>query len=341
MAKVTMQDIANALSVSRITVWKVFNEQQGVSDALRTQIIKKAQEMGYAKSISDPVLQPGSIKAERTVSVIVSRPDSSMFWTNTIHRMAQALSAVKINLLYTYVPSTMQSDYTLPGVLTNGTAEAVVVLNVYDAVLLRMINTLPIPKVFLDTVPEVAFPQLDGDLFLLEGKETLKHITNFILDKGLSRIGFIGDTTYARTNADRYEGFLSAMSERNIPVLPEYCMTGKLGIYSYKEDVGRFLDQLPQLPEAFVCVSDYVVHFLKQYLSEYPGRVPNGIYVTGYDYASEYTDVFDQITSADVKTSLLGKRLASQLQFRLDTPEAPFELTYITPEIIYRDSLLY
>jgi len=341
MAKVTMQDIADALSVSRITVWKVFNDQQGVSEALRTQILKKAQEMGYLKPTPVPALQHGSVKAERTVSVIVSRPDSSMFWTNIIHRMAQALSDMQVNLLYTYVPNTIRSDYTLPGVLTSKTAEAVVVLNVYDAALLRLINTLPIPKVFLDTVPEVSFPQLDGDLILLEGKETLKHITNFILDKGLHKIGFIGDITYARTNADRYEGFLCAMSERNIPVIPEFCLTGKLGIYSYKEDVSRFLDHLPELPEAFVCVSDYVVHFLKQYLTEHPDRVPNGIYVTGYDYASEYTNVFNLITSADVKTSLLGKRLAHQLQFRLDTPEAPFELTYITPEIIYRESLLF
>ena len=47
MSKVTMQDIADALGISRITVWKVFNKQNGVSDELRTQIFDMARTLGY------------------------------------------------------------------------------------------------------------------------------------------------------------------------------------------------------------------------------------------------------------------------------------------------------
>ena len=49
MAKATMQDIADALNTSRITVWKALNNRPGVSAALRAEIQRKAQELGYTK----------------------------------------------------------------------------------------------------------------------------------------------------------------------------------------------------------------------------------------------------------------------------------------------------
>ena len=49
MEKITMQDIADALDISRVTVSKVFNNQSGVSDSLRELVLEKARELGYAK----------------------------------------------------------------------------------------------------------------------------------------------------------------------------------------------------------------------------------------------------------------------------------------------------
>lgn len=47
MGKVTMQDVADALGVSRVSVWKVFNEQPGVSDSLKNSIMEMAAKLGY------------------------------------------------------------------------------------------------------------------------------------------------------------------------------------------------------------------------------------------------------------------------------------------------------
>ena len=47
MSKVTMQDIADALGVSRVSVWKVFNDQPGVSSALKHSILDMASKLGY------------------------------------------------------------------------------------------------------------------------------------------------------------------------------------------------------------------------------------------------------------------------------------------------------
>lgn len=337
MNKVTMQDIADALGISRVTVWKVFNNYANVSAALRESVLAKAKEMGYSKGISDPEQS----ELERNVSVIVSRPNSATFWTDIIHRLAQELCAHNVNLIYTYMPSSYSDKYSMPPVLYSNTVQGAIVLNINDARFLEQINQLSIPKVFLDIVPQFDRGKLKGDLLLLEGYHSVYRITESLLKRGIRDIGFIGDIQYAKTNLDRYKGFCQCMKEHQITVRDEICMTRKIGIFSYDKEINRFLDSLEKLPEAFVCVSDYVAHFLELYLAEHRDRIPDGIVVTGYDGSSEYSNIADLITTAEVKTGLLGKRLAMQIIYRMEHEDAPYELTFIEPSIVFRDSVLY
>lgn len=333
MGKITMQDIADALDISRVTVSKAFNDQAGVSASLKELIYEKARELGYAKA--NYKLTEQLQKEERTVSLIVSRPDSAVFWTNIIHRMAQELSNHNINLMYTYVPSAYTKDFTLPSILFSGTVSGVIVLNVYDSEMLRLINGLSIPKVFLDTVPEITNRQLDGDLILIEGYRTEYDITESVIKDGYQEIGFLGDIGYAQTNMERYLGYEACMKHNQLPIRPEYCLTGRIGIYSYETELNSFLDGLMVWPDVFICASDYVAHFVRQYIDGNPNRLSKPLLLTGFDNSTEYTNVLDKITTANVPTSLLGKRLAVQILFRVEHPEAPYELTFICPSIIY------
>ena len=331
--KVTMQTIADALNISRVTVSKAFNNQAGVSDALQKLILDKAKELGYSKMPYQPEELLPHIQQSKTVSLVVSRPDSAVFWTSIIHRMAQDLLTYNINLMYTYVPSVYTSSFHLPAALTDGSTDGVVVLNVYDPEILGMVNRLSLPKVFLDTVPSLDSEQLSGDLILIEGFHTVYHITELLIQNGQKQIGFLGDIHYARTNMDRYRGYLACMDKYGLFIHPEYCLTGSIGIFSYGRELTAFLDGLTDWPDAFVCVSDYVAHFVKLYMDEHPNRVPHAVVLSGFDHANEYTNVAGHILTADVPTGLLGKRLALQLLFRTEHKFAPYELTFIRPSI--------
>lgn len=332
MEKVTMKDIAEALNISRVTVSKAFNNQAGVSDSLREMIFDKAKELGYAK-LPYQVMNPAA-HDERTVALVVSRPESASFWTGIIHRMAQELSEYNINLMYIYVPSSFTKDFVLPSILQNDGVEGIAVINVYDPVILGMVNDLPTPKVFLDTIPSLTDRRLHGDLLLIEGYCTESEITESLILDGHKDIGFLGDICYAQTNKERYLGYRACMDKYGLAIRPEYCLTKSIGIFSYVREINAFLDSLAEWPTAFVCVSDYVAHFVQQYMDENPQRLPHPVVLTGFDNADEYTNVTGHITTANVPTGLLGKRLALQLLFRTNHPEAPNELTFIKPAII-------
>lgn len=340
MSKPTMQDIADALSTSRITVWKALNNRPGVSDAMRAQVRRKAEEMGYFRSADAEAASPApAVPHSRTVAVAVCRPESSLFWMQIIHQIAKDLSSHNVNLMYTYLPTHYKEGYTLPEPLTDGTVQGVIVLNTYAAPILEMLADLPLPKVFLDTIPALPYNKLHGDLLMIEGRDLVRQITNRLLDGGCRRLGFIGDVEYAQTNKDRYLGFLDALADHGLQPDPNYCLTGALGLRTHYEEISRFLDFLPSMPDGFVCVSDYIAHFIQRYFEE-RGIDPEGrIVLTGFDNNSEYLNIADRITTVDVKPKTIGSRLAAKILFVMDHHDVGAEVSYVSSDILYRGSL--
>jgi LacI family transcriptional regulator len=334
MGKVTMQDLADAAGVSRITVWKALNNRPGVSEETRLEIQRKAAELKFTSA-------PATVKtaAERTFSIVVSRPESSSFWMQIIHHIAKELAIHGINMMYTYMPTSYHEGYTLPSSLNAESVDGFIVLNVYNENLLRLLTAQPLPKVFLDTVPSIAPQDLNGDLVVLEGRGRIQEITAKLLASGRKKLGFIGDVNYAKTNFDRYQGFLDAHRAQHIAVDPALCMTGPIGLRSHYEEISQFLSGLHTLPDAFVCPSDFIAHFISRYLNETGRKTPEGFLLTGFDNNPEYANIAGQITTVNVETAMLGKSLARKLMFHADYPGAPYEVTYVATNILYRGGL--
>ena len=338
MSKVTMQDVADALGVSRVSVWKVFNDQPGVSNTLKNSIIDMASKLGY-NGLSPATISNKTDNKFKNVALVVSRPDSAVFWTDIIHSIAKELSIHNVNLMYTYIQSSYTDNFQLPDILMGDNVGGIIVMNLYDRHIIKRISKLSTPKVFLDTVPSITEKMLDSDLMLIEGRSAINTIIDDIVKKGCTRLGFIGDLNYARTNLERYYGYTDGLAMHNIPLEPSICFTDSIGISSYQSRIFEFLDSINEMPDAFICVSDYVAQYVAMYISENPERFTRPILLTGFDGSKEYVNVADKITTANVNTRQLGRRLALQILYRMEHPGAPFETVYIHPEISYFSSI--
>ena len=93
MKKVTLQEIAASLGISRTTVWKVFSGHEGVSDSLKSRIIAKAQELGYEFPEDFPLDPLPEDEPPVNIAVAVCRPETSLFWMNIIHQIAKEFSS--------------------------------------------------------------------------------------------------------------------------------------------------------------------------------------------------------------------------------------------------------
>ena len=133
---------------------------------------------------------------------------------------------------------------------------------------------------------------------------------------------------------------MESLKKHNFPLIEDLCFTDSIGIGHYGDCIFNFLDSLDPDVDAIVCVSDYVAHYVEMYLEENPHHFHNDILLTGFDCSKEYTNVINRVTTVNVKNNLLGKRLAMQIEFRMNYPDAPPETSYIRYEIIYSDMLL-
>lgn len=147
MKKATLQEIASSLGVSRTTVWKVFSGQEGVSGNLREKILAKARELDY-KFPEELDRNAVPEKKDVNIAVAVCRPETSIFWMNIIHQIAKEFSFHDVNLVYTYLPSVIEEDYTLPSQLLGGSIHGIIVMNVYNERLIRLLSRLIRPRFF-------------------------------------------------------------------------------------------------------------------------------------------------------------------------------------------------
>lgn len=344
MKKPTLQDIADSAGVSRVSVWKVLKNQSGISKTLHYQVITAAIRLGYPlpDTIDVPDLNHTIISSEKqptsetVISLVVARPDSSVFWMNIIHQIAREAADSGCSLMYTYVPAVIPPGYTLPAQITGKSVQGLIILNVYDPRLFTMLNALPQPKVFLDAIPGFPLDTLTGDLILLEGKETVRKITDSLFNRGRKKIGFIGNTRFALTNRLRLEGYLSSLKNHQIKFLPEFCKNEGIHSENMNAELETFLEHIPQMPDAFVCVNDLTAFSVYQYLIKKGYRVPEEITVTGYDSIPDFSELRGFMTTARINTALLGKRLLLQLMFRLENKGASYETVVIRPELLIR-----
>lgn len=339
MKKVTIQDISNSLNISRITIWKVLNNKDGVSQSTREKVIKKAVELKY-KNIDSNLVNSFLISKKPTnnISVIVSRPESTSFWVRIINQIANELGQNKFNLIYNPLTEYEEKNFKLPDVIKNGDVSGIIVINIYNEFAVKQLCNTKIPKVFLD-IPLSMKPQdIEGDVILLEGVNSIFRITDNIIKKGCKRLGFIGDITYCQTIYDRFQGFVKAIDTNNLTLDEKCCFTSSIPSDLYKNKIEKFLNGIEQMPEAFICGNDYISFILLSCLHDRNLNVPNDIIISGYDDNSELIldDTF--LTTVHVQNELLGKRLVKQLMYRLENPQSDYETIYINSKVIFRKS---
>lgn len=329
--KITMKDIAQKLGVSVVTVSKAFNNKEGVSEELRAQIKKTAEEMGYRYNATAKALREshcfniGVIVASRYMD-----ETENSFYLKMYQNIIKHLTDYEYSGILEIVTQEMEDGNELPRIISNSKIDGLIVLGQMKAEYLLFIKKTGIHTVYLDFYNKT----IDVDAVITDNIYGEYLLTNYLVGKGHKKIAFIGNIYTTASILDRYLGYYRSLLANRLEVHPEYLIPDRT-------DQGKFIEiKLPKdMPTAFVCNCDTVAYALIQKLKDRGYRVPEDISVVGFDNYSfgEYST--PKLTTVEVDVDAMTMLAVDTLQKQIAGQGEKPSRKVISGTLIIRDSV--
>ncbi|WP_018752742.1 substrate-binding domain-containing protein [Paenibacillus sanguinis] len=349
MKKITMQQIADHLGVSKFVVSKALSGKGGVNETTRERVIQAAsrlgyfnQKNGYVKNTMNPPAASGGLAQAGKQSVLVLMPNiryqnkDSLYWGRLLEGISKELEAQELGMV---IVSDPQSDHFVHILNPAGILGMIGVGHIATPFLLEA-HRLGLTMVLVDHED----PLIPSDTIFANNLDGMARLTNYLLGLGHRQLHFLGNSSFSRSFRDRWLGFRSALEENGLtPQSGDDPMLKLEGIETgaYREDLSEWVQQrraAGTLPTALVCVNDAVALSACSVLKEAGISVPDEVAVSGFDNIADAAQHVPAMTTVNVPKEELGQRAVRRLLERLAEPSARQEKVLITVDAIYRMS---
>jgi len=349
--KVTMQQIANYLGVSKFVVSKALSGKGGVSEATKERVLDAAAQLGYfaQRPLNKPMntehkrIDSGSSKQ----SVLVLMPNirfqtkESLYWGRILDGISAELQKRDIGMA---ILSEQNADR-LTGLINPEGIMGMIGVGEISSAMLLDIRRLGITMVLVDHEDDL----IPLDSIFVDNFEAVHRLTKQLLSTGKEDIAFVGNIHFSRSFYDRFLGYRAAVegyyysnSQHRGQAYP-WLDRSLLTLEGYEREhftdqIKQWLLSLKQLPSAIVCGNDTIALSLMDVLKGRGIEVPEQLSVTGFDNIEDsYTNALP-LTTVHVPKEMLGKKAVERLLNRLQHQEEPIVKLLVKSEIIYRDS---
>ena len=341
--KVTIQDIADALGVSRNTVSKAINNTEGLADVTREKILNKAVEMGYKQfSYVQSLIQAQAArpeydgKPESQGEIALLTPiyfSNSHFASTMLDRLQKELSQMGYRLNTHIIRAEEIRERRLPFTFIPEQASAVICIEMFDWEYSLMLCDLGLPILFVDGPVGANGRVLPADKLCMDNMSELSRLVKLMIGKGIRKIGFLGDYMHCESFFERYLAFCSTMFLAGIPVEDRFIIPKNDILELYQG-----LEALDELPELFICANDFVAYDALQSLRKLGKSVPEDVMLAGFDNAPESRMVVPALTTIHIHTQVMAFSAAQLLISRIREPSLDFRKLYTETTLVPRES---
>ena len=338
MKKVTIQDIADELGVSRNTVSKAINNAEGLAEATRERILQKAIEMGY-KQFSYIRAQAGAASEQENqckgeIALLIGDAiDASHFASLMLDKLKRELSQWGYTLITHRVERDNFLCRTLPFTFSPQDARAIICIEMFDRAYDEMICSLGLPVVFVDGPHKRDGIDLPADQLYMDNTTAITRFVNDMLVRGKRKIGFIGDYEHCQSFFERYTAFRCAMLMAGAPVDERFCIK-VLNL----EQLNNALVSLEEFPEVFICANDFVADDAIYALRKLGKSVPEDVLFCGFDDSPQSRIMTPSLTTVHIHTQIMAVAAMQLLLSRIEQPNLDYRTVHTETELIYRDS---
>lgn len=332
MKKVTMEEIARQLGISKGLVSLALSNKYGVNEETKSQIIHTALKMGYDFGRVNKVKKKAKAKSI-TLFLYRGELDIETFWTEIIMGIEEAAYSLDYKITIQFWSTEDKEADILEGILMTN-VNGIIALNAFPVDVIKKMKGFNIPFVLIDgrkyfgsEIDHLRVNNYDGGYKIAE----------YIVKNGHKDIIFLGDKNFAISFMERYRGFKDFIAK---------CKGVRCRFITEKSDDSRydtfnytkFQEQLLDPPTVIMCINDWTAIHVYEILKRKNIRIPEDISVVSFDNSRSSDTLHPKLTGIDFYIKNMGKEAVKMLHERI-TSGTEYNKTVLMPtRIIEKES---
>ena len=342
MGKMTTDQLARYLNLSRSTVSKALNDHPSVADATKKAVLKAAYQFGY---MDDPtpeenVRTDGIAGANGVIGVLMTTEMvKNRFWNVTLDGMEDYLLQNGFSIKKLLLDDRRASH--LNSLRIPYEADGIIVLGSRTRQLYKQLLSYGKPMVTVDSSFDTRGNSLLCDVVMMNNTSCTYEIAAHMIRSGRKNIAFVGDKFDSLSVWERWQGYQQALQEygtivRAFDSLLTIPLKGET-----KAQLQKVFSEIGMLPDACICANDVVAVSLLQTLVKNGLSVPKDVMISGFDSFDSVPvsrNASVSLTSVAFDIREMGRQAARQMLYRLEYPKSPYGIFSVESKVVYRSS---
>jgi LacI family transcriptional regulator len=327
--KVTMQQIADKLNLSKNSVSQALSGKEGVSEQTRKQIVEQAQQMGYVYSQTRMHKKQG-----RTGSIMLIASDFAFhksFFGEIYLAVEKEAFQCGLNLFIQSISHEATEKLILPPSVQNQLVDGVLILSHISTEYTNAIISTGIPTILVDHHQ----PNIFADCLLINNHFGAYSAVQHLIDLGHRDIGFMGNISISPSYYERMEGYLMALNHNDIAENTDFIIKNA---EEQADFIAKLLPQIERMPTAWFCVNDGLGFLVNATLQQMGYKVPEQVSIISFDNGQLSQIATPRISTMDIDLKLYGKKAVELLLWRMENPTEPFMEILLPTQFIQRES---
>ena len=335
--KITIKDIAKALEISTTTVSKAMNDYSDIGSETKKKVKEYAEKIGYEPNIHASFLRT---KKTKLIGIVVPNLNTNFY----------------SELVASLIVRITKNGY-LPIVLNSAESEQVEGENLerlmrqkVDGIFISLTknttSTDYLTKVMSSSSSLITFSNtskvITCNKVVFNDKAIIKRVTEYLINKGNSKIAFIRKSLISQNSINQFIGFREAHEVNKISIDNKRIVVSKQGTLSEGYRIAKELFNNGIQIDGFISYNDPLAIGAMTFYKENGSTIPNDIRFIGQENSEIGTFFTPELSSIKQNLSLMAEkimRLFLEEQAELKQKKiSPIKREEIKAELIERAS---
>ncbi|RCW93834.1 LacI family DNA-binding transcriptional regulator [Winogradskyella arenosi] len=330
----TLKEIATKLGLSISTVSRALNDHPDISAPTRKRVKDLAAELNYI-----PNIFAKGFRTHKTNIIGVIVPSITHYFTTTLMRGILEEASLQG---YRVIVSESNDDVDKQTEMLNTMIQFGV-----DGVLLslsKMTRDISSILKLMNTLPLILFDKASNKIpctqVVINEEEAGYNAVEHLINIGKRRIAIIKESEFSYNSEKRYEGYLRALKENNIPVDEKIILSVDDISIKQGKRMANVLMSLKEKPDAIFAITDGAAIGVIKALNKLNVKIPEEVAVVGFSNSINSTIIEPMLTTIDQPGQKIGATAVKYLIEEMKHPNAMLinKTVEIRSHLIIRDS---